>query len=110
MGNSNILLLRLLFWVTVPVTLLVLPKTYFDTGTPLCPSILLLNEECPGCGITRACMHLIHFDFERAFDFNALSFLVFPIFAFAWAKWFWADWKQFQALRSPRKQSASEEL
>ena len=99
MSRSNILVLRLLFWVMVPVVLLLLPKDYFNTGIPLCPSMLLLNEECPGCGLTRACMHLIHFDFDAAFDYNLLSFIVFPIFAFFWAKWFWTDWKAWRALK-----------
>ena len=95
MGNSNIFLyLRFLFWIGVPITLLLLPKTYFDTGQSICPSIILIGKECPGCGLTRACMHLIHFDFAEAFQFNMLSFIVFPILAFAWAKWFWEDWRK----------------
>ncbi len=91
-----ILLLRLIFWVAVPLVLLILPKTFFNEGTPLCPSMLILGEECPGCGMTRACMHLIHLDFTGAFDFNMFSFIVFPIFAWLWAKWFWTDWKAFR--------------
>ena len=83
----------------MPITLLLLPKTYFNTGTPLCPSMLFLGKECPGCGMTRACMHLIHFDFAEAFSFNMFSFIVFPIFAFVWAKWFWTDWKEWRAVR-----------
>lgn len=99
MNKSVLLYLRLLFWVLVPIVLLVLPKTFFNEGIPLCPSMVFLGMECPGCGLTRACMHLIHFDFEEAFAFNMLSFVVFPILAFWWAKWFWTDWKQFRALK-----------
>ncbi|MBN8677164.1 MAG: DUF2752 domain-containing protein [Chitinophagales bacterium] len=97
-----IIVLRLLFWVGVPVILLILPETYFDTGTSLCPSMLFLGEECPGCGMTRACMHLIHFGFDDAFDYNMLSFIVFPILAFLWAKWFWKD---VQLLLAERKRT-----
>lgn len=99
MNRSNMLLLRLLFWATVPAVLLILPKTAFDDGPPLCPSMLLLGEECPGCGMTRACMYLIHLDFGGAYFYNAASFLVFPLFAILWAKWAWADWKEWTALR-----------
>lgn len=99
MNKSVLLYLRLLFWVLVPIVLLVLPKTFFNEGIPLCPSMIFLGMECPGCGLTRACMHLIHLDFEEAFAFNMLSFVVFPILAFWWAKWFWTDWKQFRALK-----------
>jgi hypothetical protein len=105
MSRFTILVLRLLFWIGVPVTLLILPKTYFDTGTPLCPSMVFLGEECPGCGMTRACMHLIHFSFDDAFDYNALSFIVFPILAFVWAKWFWTDVKQLRALSKEKPES-----
>ena len=99
MSASNSLVIRLLFWVAVPAVLLLLPKTYFDDGPPLCPSMLLLGEECPGCGMTRACMYLIHLDFGGAYFYNAASFLVFPIFAGLWAKWAWTDWKKLMALR-----------
>ncbi len=96
MNKQFFLILRLLWWVGVPIILLILPKAFFDKGQPLCPSILLLGQECPGCGMTRACMYLIHFDFGGAFFYNMASFIVFPILAFFWAKGFWADWKQLQ--------------
>ncbi len=97
MGKKFFLLIRLLFWVGVPVVLLLLPKDFFDSGPPLCPSMVFLGEECPGCGITRACMYLIHFDFGGAFFYNMASFIVFPILAVLWAKWFWADWKNLMS-------------
>lgn len=100
MNKSGVLILRLLFWVAVPLILFLLPSGFFDEGTPLCPSMLLLGQECPGCGMTRACMHLIHFEFEDAWYFNAASFIVFPILAFVWARWFWADWQALRQLRN----------
>lgn len=36
--------------------------------------------------MTRALKHLISFDFEGAWGFNKLSFLVLPILTFGWAK------------------------
>lgn len=99
MSKSNILLLRMLFWVGVPIILLLLPKDFFDDGPPLCPSMIFLGEECPGCGMTRACMYLIHFDFTEAYFYNALCFVVFPILAFAWARLFWTDWQQWRLIR-----------
>ncbi len=100
MSKSNILIARIVFWVGVPVILLLLPKDFFDEGPPLCPSMLLLGEECPGCGMTRACMHLIHFDFAEAYYYNAASFVVFPVLAFAWAKLFRADWQKLRQLQT----------
>jgi len=61
------------------ILLLFLPKDFFDKGQSLCVSRLLFDIECYGCGMTRAIQHLIHFDFQGAWDFNKLSFLVLPL-------------------------------
>lgn len=61
------------------VTLLILPATYFDTGRATCVSVLLFDIECYGCGMTRAIQHLLHLDFEAAYQFNKLSFIVLPL-------------------------------
>lgn len=42
--------------------------------------------ECYGCGMTRATMHLIHFDFQEAWIFNKLSFIALPLLIMFWAK------------------------
>jgi hypothetical protein len=62
--------------------LLALPADYFDTGQPMCVSVLLLNRECPGCGMTRAIQHLIHLDFKGAYFYNKISFVVFPLLVY----------------------------
>ncbi len=63
-------------------TLLILPANYFDKGQSICLSMVLFNKECYGCGMTRAIQHLIHFDFEAAYNFNKVSFIVFPLIVF----------------------------
>lgn len=42
--------------------------------------------ECYGCGMTRATMHLIHFDFQEAWVFNKLSFIALPLLIMFWVK------------------------
>lgn len=73
----------LIFWLLVllvlPIVLLILPVDFFDSGESICLSVVLANTECYGCGMTRAIMHLIHFDFTGAWEFNKLSFIVFPL-------------------------------
>ena len=61
------------------VALMILPATYFDTGRATCLSVILFDRECYGCGMTRGIQHLIHFDFEKAYQFNKLSFIVLPL-------------------------------
>ena len=71
------------------ITLLFLPKDFFDYGKPICISVNLFHRECYACGITRATQYLIHLDFDGAAKFNRLSFLVLPllIFMILWEFW-----------------------
>ena len=61
-----------------------LPADYFDTGQSICPSVLFFDLECLGCGLTRGIMHLINLDFQTAWQFNKLSFIILPIGILLW--------------------------
>lgn len=66
--------------VIFPFILLLLPKTVFNNGHyTICILKLITGNDCFGCGMTRACMHLIHLDFNGAAHFNKISFIVLPI-------------------------------
>ena len=74
--------LKLIMFIAIfilGIVLIILPKSYFDTGQSTCISVLLFDIKCYGCGMTRALQHLIHFDFNSAYDFNKLSFIVLPL-------------------------------
>lgn len=75
-------------WVTIlaPIVLLILPVDFFDKGESVCLSKSLAGIECYACGMTRATMHFIHFDFEAAWAFNKLSFIVVPLLFPLWLK------------------------
>jgi hypothetical protein len=64
---------------TFPIVLLLLPKDSFNSGPDICIFTLLSGYHCWGCGLSRACMHLIHLDFSTAWGYNHLSFVVLPI-------------------------------
>ncbi len=49
-----------------------------DIAIP-CLFTKMTGTECLGCGMTRATMSMIKFDFERAWHFNKLSFVVIPL-------------------------------
>lgn len=76
--------IKLILLILIPITLLILPANFFDNGKSVCLSVMLLDIECYGCGITRAIMHLIHFDLEEALYYNALSFIVLPLLIYVW--------------------------
>lgn len=80
----TITVIKLTVIVFIPVVLLVLPADFFDKGQSICLSRLLLDQECYACGLTRGIMHLIHFQFENAWDYNMLSFIVLPLLIIIW--------------------------
>ncbi len=69
-----------------PLVLILMPKDFFDTGQSVCLSKALAGIECYACGMTRAVMHFIHFDFKTAWMFNKLSFIVVPMLVPMWIK------------------------
>jgi len=80
--KKNLLKLYLFILIAFPLSLIILPSNFFDSGQSICISIIILNRECFGCGMTRAVQHLIHLDFVGAYNFNKLSFLIFPLLTF----------------------------
>lgn len=72
----------LILVILTGIILLFLPANLFDNGQSICVSVLLFDKQCYGCGMTRAIQHLIHFEFEKAYDFNKLSFIVLPLSLF----------------------------
>ncbi|WP_066757352.1 DUF2752 domain-containing protein [Crocinitomix algicola] len=66
------------------MTLFLLPANFFDSGVSLCPSKQFLNMECLGCGLTRGVQHAIHFEFNLAWEYNKLTFIILPILIFYW--------------------------
>lgn len=73
-----------LFILASPVFLLFAPADFFDDGPSICPSKLLLDIECLGCGLTRGVMHLLHFDFALAWQYNPLSYIVVVLMGMVW--------------------------
>jgi len=92
-------IVALVFIVVTPIVLLLLPADFFDHGKSICLSVLLLNKQCPACGMSRACMHLIHGGFEDAYAYNMLSFVVFPLLCIIWVQWFIKEFKMHKFLK-----------
>ncbi|NBX79795.1 MAG: DUF2752 domain-containing protein, partial [Flavobacteriales bacterium] len=84
--------------IALPIVLVLLPASFFDTGQSLCLSQLILHQECPGCGITRAVQHCIHFDFEIAWNYNKLVFLVLPVLIYIWTTQLVTTYKKIKKL------------
>ncbi|GIV44552.1 MAG: hypothetical protein KatS3mg035_1675 [Bacteroidia bacterium] len=90
LSNSLILkYIKIAGMILLPAILVFLPFDYFDNGSVKCLSKAIFDLECWGCGMTRACMRIIHFHFEEAWYFNKLSFIVFPILCYLYAQEFY---------------------
>jgi hypothetical protein len=72
--------------LVLAVLLILLPADFFDGSTTICLSRVLFDIECYACGMTRACMRIIHLEFREAMDFNLLAFAVMPLLGFIWLK------------------------
>lgn len=77
---------RTISTILAPVVLLMLPADYFDKGESICLSKMLAGIECYACGLTRATMHFIHFEFQEAWMYNKLSFIIVPMLFPLWLK------------------------
>jgi hypothetical protein len=56
------------------------------SGTPVCPTALVLGVPCPGCGLTRATLALLHGELRAAVGFHPLAPLLVPLLAFVFGK------------------------
>ena len=54
-------------------------------GIP-CPINHFTGLKCPGCGVTRMCMHIISLDFRSAFYDNTAIFCMLPLIVFIFAR------------------------
>ena len=48
-------------------------------GLMPCPTALILRVPCPGCGMTRATMALLHGNLHESFRFHPLGLLILPV-------------------------------
>ena len=91
----------LILLLLVPIVLWVLPANFFDeSSVVVCPSKLFFDFDCLGCGMTRAVMHLHHFDFDDAVYFNQGVFIVYPALAIVWCIWVYKAFARIRAARN----------
>ena len=93
---------KLVLIIATPILLLLLPAGFFDGGESVCLSKLLLNRDCPACGLTRGCMHLIHLRWEEAYAYNMMSFFALPMVGIVWVQWGIKELRVFKAYQKRR--------
>jgi len=81
-------------FLIMPVVIWFIPIDNNKTDWTLCLFKNLTGRNCYGCGITRATLSVIHFDFIQAFTFNKLIVFIFPILVYLWTKRLIKEWKK----------------
>lgn len=54
-------------------------------GIPLCPVAIVAHQPCPGCGLTRATLAMLHGHVAEASHLHPLVFIVTPVIGVAFA-------------------------
>lgn len=76
-------LMLLLFLYSIPVDSKILEN--------VCLFKQISGKTCFNCGMTRACLSILHFDFNTAYKFNHNVVIVFPftvgIYLYSWSKY-----------------------
>ncbi len=92
-------LLWMIALLLFPIVLYLMPAGFFDhTGVEVCPSKYFFDTECPGCGLTRAVMHMHHFEWDEAIYYNYGIVFIYPGLIFFWCLWLWKAYKRHQQM------------
>ena len=85
-------LLTFLAWVGVTIAAALMNPnpaghgTHRQLGLPACPSAVIFERPCPGCGLTTSFTATVHFDFGRAWSahpFGSLMYFALTLAAIA---------------------------
>jgi len=87
MSKTGFLLFKIIVvYVLFPVALFFIPSSFFTNSHSICLYRNIFGIECPGCGITRAVLSLIHLKFSEALTYNKLVVIVFPVLVYIFLK------------------------
>ena len=100
-NNTKFYTAKAIVLAVFPLVLLILPVNFFDSGSELCLFTRLSGYHCYGCGMTRACMHLIHLDPQPAWDLNKISFIVLPMLCYLLLQEFYNTLHTIRKYRNP---------
>lgn len=90
--NNKKILNRIFICLSINILLLLfLYNLPLETNYSLCLYKNITGKECFNCGMTRAFLSILHFQFNQALDYNWRVVIVFPytviIYIIAWYKY-----------------------
>jgi len=73
-------------YLLLPLIFIAVPTSWFESHRSICLIRTLFGVPCPGCGMTRAISCVFHGHFKRAFQYNKLVVVVFPLLCYCWLR------------------------
>lgn len=84
--TNTFLVCKLCLLLLLPFLLSILSLDELEGKRSICLFKNLFGIECYGCGITKAIIASVQFDFVRAFEYNKLVIIVVPLIVYLWIK------------------------
>ncbi|MDR1116126.1 MAG: DUF2752 domain-containing protein [Tannerella sp.] len=88
-NNKKINKVKCIVFFILPFALHFVPVDFLNGQHSICLFKNISGMECYGCGITRAVLSVIQFDFMKAYSYNKLVIIVFPMLCYLWGKFWW---------------------
>jgi len=71
-------------YLLLPLLLITIPTSWLEKRRSVCLFRNIFGIQCPGCGMVKAVSCITHGDLKRAFRYNKLAFIVFPLLCYTW--------------------------
>jgi hypothetical protein len=73
-------------YLLLPLVCILTPTSWLEGRPSICLIRKLFGVSCPGCGMTRAISCVFHANFKKAFEYNKLVVIVFPLLCYLWLR------------------------
>src|SRR5712691_3460895 len=87
------------FYMLLPVAFLLIPTSWFESRRSVCLIRNVFSINCPGCGMTRAISCVFHGNFKKAFHYNRLVVLVFPLLGYVWVRSVMTEYRRYTFMK-----------
>ena len=82
--------------VILPLLLLTVPTSCLEKYPSICLFKNIAGFDCIGCGMTRAISSMLHGEAQKAYRYNKLVVIVFPLLAYSWMTFLFREWDYFR--------------
>ncbi|MEI7484138.1 MAG: DUF2752 domain-containing protein [Ignavibacteriota bacterium] len=82
----------------IPLLFYIIPISFQDRFGSICLIKRATGLECWGCGTRHALYAIMNLDFLKAWYYNKLSFVVFPVLVYLWFKYVIREYKNISTV------------